>query len=171
MKRMALFVAILSAMFVMQANAEQKITGAFGVKLGCPLSDLDTQNCDDEGCIFTPTNPISSFDLYTLTYTPKTRRVFSIAGSGDYPDQLTCKKEMDVIVSLLEKKYGKAKKVEGFMNLTADITQGRMSVHVRCENNLSDVLLSVVYLDVELAKLNGKERIELESKKRDASGL
>ncbi len=34
LKRMTSLVVILSAIFVMQANAEQKITGAFGVKLG-----------------------------------------------------------------------------------------------------------------------------------------
>lgn len=154
-----------------------KIEGAFGMKLG---AIFDSKKAIGKGELtdgtvmyqFAPSNPFRSFKKYYVMITPKTHRIYSIWGIGNFDAQAKAEKEQMLILELLNKKYGSQKK-EGLMDSLYDVKQvdqGDRSVVVKI-SGIMDVTLDIRYYDDKLRTQAEKERIELESKKVDSSGL
>jgi hypothetical protein len=170
-------VLLLYACLISVVNAGDKITGAFGVNLG------DTFNPDSaigKGSLtdgtpmyqFKPAKTFRSFTKYFALITPKTNRVYAIWGIGQMENDPTCKKEQKLIMAILQDKYGKQDKKDLFSSLydAEMISQGNRYIMTKC-SGFTDVTIDIRYKDSKLEKLAENERIQLESKKLDSSGL
>jgi hypothetical protein len=177
------FMTSLSLMFVLvfgvvfSAQAEEKISGAFGIKLG---QVFDPSGAIGKGSLtdgtpmykFNPKKKFRSFATYYVLITPKTHKVYSIWGIGSMENEPSCKKEQALVMAILQKKYGKVEKDQLFSSLydMKNIDQGNRYVLTKC-SGFSDVSLDIRYKDKKLATLEENERILLESEKVDSSGL
>ena len=152
-------------------------SAAFGIRLG---SNFDVTSSIGSNLLtdgtpmykFKPENSFRSFSRYYVLITPKTKKVYSIWGIGDIDSDAKCKKEQDLVMAILVKKYGEMDD-QGLMSSLYDsktISQGDKSVSTKC-SGFSDVTIDIRYYDHELKTLAEKERIELESEKLDSSGL
>ena len=152
-------------------------SAAFGIRLG---SNFDITSSIGSNLLtdgtpmykFKPENSFRSFSRYYVLITPKTKKVYSIWGIGDIDSDAKCKKEQDLVMAILVKKYGEMDD-QGLMSSLYDsktISQGDKSVSTKC-SGFSNVIIDIRYYDYELKTLAEKERIELESEKLDSSGL
>ena len=173
----------ISLMFVLiigvasSVQAEEKISGAFGVKLG---QVFDPSGAIGKGSLtdgtpmyqFSPKKKFRSFSTYYVLITPKTHKVYAIWGIGNMENDPYCKKEQALVMAILQKKYGKAEKDQLFSSLydMKNIDQGNRYVLTKC-SGFSDVSIDIRYKDKKLATLAENERILLESEKVDSSGL
>ena len=171
---LALFLLLAPA--IVQAKTE-KITGAFGITLG---QKFDTSTAIGKGSLtdgtpmyqFSPQNPFRSFKRYYVLITPKTNKVYAIWGIGDMENNEIAKNEQAVIITILQKKYGKEQE-QGLMASMYDartIDQGNRYVMVKT-SGITDVTIDIRYYDKALEKLAEKERIEIEAGKANSSGL
>jgi hypothetical protein len=141
------------------APTQQQITGAFGLVLGTTV-DLSQyqktgETTDKTPCYgFTPQNPLEGLTTYWFQASPKSGIIFRIWAQGD------CKK------------YGQGEKEGQFDDFydAKRMTRGNRSMVLKCTGT-DDVTLNLYYTDDDLKKQADKERLELESKKPDASGL
>ena len=193
-KAFLILASVLLALVSTSLSAEEKITGAFGVKLGQILDSqfvdrispnqtallklgqkLDYQFIQGKRSnnkytyIFYPDKKFRSFSNYIFSITPKTRKIYSIFAWGDMDDDSTCEKEQTLIMAIIKKKYGEIVK-NPFSTSRQDIIQGNRAVSTEC-TGLFDKSLSILYLDSKLGELAEIERIELESSKVESSGL
>ena len=155
----------------------ERIEGAFGMKLG---DVFDPAKATGKGSLtdgtpmyqFAPQKPFRSFKRYFVMITPKTNRIYSIWGIGDFENTPTAQKEQALIMEILKQKYGDKKK-EGLLEAMTDakqIDQGDRSVMVKV-SGMMDVTLEIRYYDDTLKDVAEKERLEIEAKKVDSSGL
>ena len=189
-KAFLILASVLLAPVSTSLSAAEKITGAFGVKLGQTLDSqpvdrispnqtallklgqkLDYQFIQGKRSkikytyIFYPNKRFRSFSNYIFSITPKTRKIYSISAEGKIRSDSACEKERALIMALLTKKYGEKNPYGPF------ISQGSNRwVATKC-SGLFDVTLSIKYWDSKLKELAENERIELESSNVDSSGL
>ena len=174
------FTVLISALFISissSLSAEEKITGAFGLKLGqtfTPQEAIGKGSLTDGTPVyqFSPRKKFRSFSAYYALITPKTYKVYAISGIGDMENNPSCKKEQALVMAILQKKYGKVEKDVLFSGLydIKEIDQGNRYVLTKC-SGFVDVSLNIRYKDKKLEKLAESERINLESGKVDSSGL
>ena len=90
---------------VHSAEAEEQITGAFGIKLG---QIYPPENCISEGgvCKFEPEKKVRAFTDYQVSGTTISHKVYNITASGDMKSLTDCIEEQSLIMAALEKKYG-----------------------------------------------------------------
>ena len=177
MKAKIVICVLLSFVFVGSVNAAEKIVGAFGIKLGQqfnPDNAIGMAKLTDGTPMyqFNPKKKFRLFKRYYVLITPKTHKVYGIWGISNMENLDTCKAEQKVLMAILEKKYGKAKK-EGLMSALMDakmIDQGNRYVLTKC-SGIVDVTLEIRYYDMKLKNLAEKERISLEAKQVDDSAL
>ena len=172
-----IFVFILSLLLLSQVIAEEKINGAFGIKLGQPF---DPNTAIGEASLtdgtpmyqFSPEKKFRSFSRYYVLITPKSHKVYAIWGIGDIENTEICKKEQDLLMTILSDKYGEKNEEDLFSSLydSEMIIQGNRYVMTKC-TGLMDISVEIRYKDNEYEKLAENERIEIESKKLDSSGL
>lgn len=168
----AAFMLIASSVY-----AEEKIIGAFGMELGAtfdPSVTIGKGSLTDGTPMyqFRPEKKFRSFDRYFVMITPKTHKIYSIWGIGDVENTEVGKKEQAVLMTILQKKYGKPEK-EGLFNSIMDakqIDQGNRYIIVKV-SGFMDVTIDIRYYDRKLRELAEKERIELEASKVDDSSL
>lgn len=172
-KACLILASVLLAPVSTSLSAEEKITGAFGLKLGQILSSQMIETSElaftyesDDIYLFSPEKKFRSFSAYVVGITPKSRKIYSISAMGIMDDDSTCKKEQALIMAILKKKYGEVKKLSSLQL----IMQRNRSVITEC-SGLSDEALGIMYSDSMLAELAELERIELESSNVDSSGL
>lgn len=159
------------------APAQDKIEGAFGKKLGDvfdPSKAIGKDALTDGTPMyqFTPDKPFRSFKKYYVLITPTTHKIYGIWGIGSVENTATGKKEQALIMQLLQQKYG-TKQKEGVMDGLYDIqqvTQGNRRVLTKI-TGIIDATIDIRYYDSDLEKAAETERLELESKKVDGSGL
>jgi hypothetical protein len=159
------------------APTQQQITGAFGLVLGTTV-DLSQyqktgETTDKTPCYgFTPQNPLEGLTTYWFQASPKSGIIFRIWAQGDCKNDDVCKKRQAAILDLLKKKYGQGEKEGQFDDFydAKRMTRGNRSMVLKCTGT-DDVTLNLYYTDDDLKKQADKERLELESKKPDASGL
>ena len=92
MKIKAFFIlaSVLLAPLSISLSAEEKITGAFGVKLGQILDSqsievaYERRRDDKYTYTFYPDKKFRSFSTYIIGITPKTRKIYSIYAAGDH---------------------------------------------------------------------------------------
>ena len=175
-----LTVAIISFALLVtcgQTYGAEKITGAFGMKLGDafdPSSAIGRHELTDGTPMyqFRPKKQFRSFSRYYVMITPKTHKIYSIWGIGRMENDPTCKKEQELVMSILKKKYGQPKKKDLTMSLfdAEMIDHGNRDIVCKC-SGFMDVTIDIRYTDRKLKELANKERIEQESEKLDSSGL
>ena len=154
-----------------------KIEGAFGRMLGemfNPASALRQASLTDGTPMlrFKPDKPFRSFSNYFVLVTPKTHVVYSIWGIGKVANTEAGKKEQALVMQLLSDKYGPEDKPAP-MDALGDvkhISQGTRYVYTKI-TGFSDVTLEIRYYDTDLEKQAEQERLEIEAKKVDSSGL
>ncbi len=159
------------------APAQEKINSAFGMTLGAvfdPANAIGTAALTDGTPMyqFNASMPFRSFTEYYVLITPKTHKIYGIWGIGAIENDPTCKKEQELLLAMLEQKYGKKEKddlLSAFYDFRM-ISQGNRSVVTKC-SGFMDVTIEVRYKDTTLEKLADSERISLESKRVDSSGL
>ena len=102
-KAFLILASVLLAPVSTSLSAAEKITGAFGVKLGQILSaqmiktsELAFTYKDDYRYIFFPDKKLRSFSYYRIEITPKTRKIYSIAALGGMDDDSTYEKRVGI---------------------------------------------------------------------------
>ena len=170
------FFVILFLVVNSQAFGAGKISGAFGVKLGqkfTPSSAIAEiiGESKDLRYTFHPKKPFRSFNNYYVSITPKTHLVYAIWGIGPINNGGSCQKEKDLVMSILEEKYGK--RVKSLVQDRGAINRGNRIIAILCDKSKSNKsnLILIGYTDVKLGKLAEKERLNLEKSKVDSSGL
>jgi len=154
-----------------------KIDGAFGKKLGGifnPAGAIGTSQLTDGTPMyqFSPEKPFRSFTRYYVLITPTTHKIYAIWGIGDVENTETGKKEQTLLTELLEKKYGVTEK-RGVMDSLLDrnkISHGSRYAMTKV-TGIIDVAIEIRYHDGDLEAEAEKERLAIEGKKVDASGL
>jgi len=172
LKSIILFCSLISAIF-----AQEKITEAFGQKLG---GDFDPSSAIGKTALtdgtpmyeFSPSKTFRSFKRYYVMITPTTHKIYSIWAIGTFENTATAKKEQALLMELLIQKYGEEKK-EGIFDAMSDvkrIDKGDRDILLKI-SGFTDVTLDIRYYDRPLEKLAEKERLAIEAKKVDASAL
>lgn len=168
---------LITLALLAQAQAEEKIKGAFGVILGDTfgLSSAIGKSSLTDGTPmyrFNPKKKFRSFSRYYVLVSPKSHKIYAIWGIGDIENTPTCQREQKLLMAILQGKYGKQKDKDLFSSLydAKMISQGDRYVMTKC-TGFSDVTIGIRYYDNRYEKLAENERIELESKKVDSSGL
>lgn len=160
-----------------EPDKQEKIDGAFGMKLGDVLQPANvigkSETTDGTPMYeFSPSKPFRSFTNYYVLITPTTHKIYEVWGIGSVANTETGKNEQALIMELLQKKYGAGEK-PGIMDTIGDakrISQGTRHVVTKI-NGLFDVKLEIRYIDTELEDVAEKERIASEKQKVDPSGL
>ena len=161
-------------------NAYDKIDGAFGISLGTTFESSQSigQSSLTDGTPmyqFSPTKQFRSFSRYYVLITPTTNKIYSIWGLGSIENTQKCEKERDLVMSLLEKKYGGSDKESFSASMTEifggkSVKQGERNILVKCSGFI-DATIEIRYYDDNLRKIAEKERLEEEAEKVDSSGL
>jgi hypothetical protein len=159
------------------AGAEDKLDGAFGIGLGQffdPESAKGTRSLTDGTPMyrFIPENAFRSFSNYYVLLSPKSKTVYSIWGIGEIDNTEKCKKEQELIMTILGGKYGSVddQSFSAAIYDTKTISQGNRNVLTKC-SGFSNVSIEIRYTDYDLKELAEAERLELEVLKVDSSGL
>jgi len=160
-----------------QQTTQSIIEGAFGKKLGESFDPNEAIGKNDlkSGEImyqFLPEKPFRSLKDYFVLVTPKTNKIYAIFATGPIGSQQAAKAEQDLIVDILQKKYGKTDE-QGFAEMLGDIkriSQGDRYISIGF-SGIIDVDIWVRYVDHALRQSAEKERIELEGAKVDSGGL
>ena len=174
----SLAVALISALaLTVPAKAAEKIEGGFGLKLGEkfePTSDTPKMDMQDgtPAYRFKTEKGFRSFTHYYVRITPTTHQIYGIFAFGRAENTERGKKEQALVMELLSQKYGEVETVTGMavMHHTLAIKQENRYVMTRV-TGFSPVLVEIHYHDEELQKLAERERLAIEGKKTDASGL
>jgi len=152
---------------------------------------------------FKPKKCFRGFNNYYVMITPKTRKIYKIWAdcsvefvTADYRgyeisnssnrlewleknfdlsknNKNIGEKEQDVIISILEGKYGKREKeglFDGIMSTKRIIDQGNRYIYVRV-SGIMDYNINIVYTDRILSKIAEQERIEIEIQNTDTDCL
>lgn len=159
------------------ATAVEPLIGAFGVRLGqtfSPDEAIGSGELTDKTPMyeFAPASPFRSFKRYYVLITPKTHKVYSIWAIGSVESVAEGKKEQAVVMKLLQDKYGPSER-QGMIDALGDVVRidkGDRYVLTKL-TGFVDVSIDLRYYDRSLEKLAEPERLEIESRKVDASGL
>jgi len=186
---LSLIVLINLLCTISQAQAYQKIEGAFGYKLGevfDPYPSGDKSNpfawnfsilaigtLSDGTAIYKifSEKPFRSFTKYFIQVTPKTNKIYTIRADGPVKNIAIGKKEQAVLMAILQKKYGSSTKKDFIDSLYNRETINQGNRYLLSKVSGIDIEISLHYYDKELQKLAEKERIELEVENIDDSGL
>jgi hypothetical protein len=159
------------------AFAVEPIEGAFGIKLGDafdPAKAISRASMTDGTPMyqFRPEKPFRSFSKYYVLVTPSTHKVYCIWGIGRVENTETGKKEQAIVMQAIEEKYGpqdNAGLMDGFYD-SQHITQGSKMVMTKI-TGFMDTTIEIRYYDNELEKVAEQERLAIEGKKVDKTGL
>lgn len=151
--------------------------GAFGKQLGDvfdPATAIGRSELTDGTPMyqFAPSEKFRSFERYYIMITPKSHKIYAIWAVGAVENTGVGEKEQAVIMSLLEKKYGKPKEEGLFDSMMGakQLHQGDRYIIVKV-SGFVDVTIDIRYYDKKLTEITEKERIELEVEKIDDSPL
>ena len=172
-----IFILFLFLVFNSNVLSQEKIIGAFGIELGQvfnPSSAIGEASLTDGTPLyqFNPEKKFRSFSDYYVLITPQSNKVHTIWATGNFENDPTCKKEQELVMAIIQKKYGEAEK-DGLISNMYDVkqvVQGKKRIITKC-TGFTDVSLDIRYKDMELNEIADKERILIESEKVDSSGL
>ena len=171
-------IAFLSVLLVTSsALAIDKIDGAFGKMLGDTFdlaTAIGTSALTDGTPMyqFRPNKPFRSFNSYYVLITPSTHKIYAIWALGPVGNTETGKKEQALLMQILVDKYGPLDST-GFADTMGDakhITQGNRTVYTKI-NGFTNTTIDIRYYDADLTGLAERERLAIEAKKVDSSGL
>ncbi len=159
-------ITLICAMLFASISYANEIEGAFGIKLGDDVSNYSEQIIYDNEDAFLIDIGFMDFDKAYVYYTPKTKKIRSIA-TFVYEDN--CNKA-ETISAILEKKYGPNQ------NLMEDLIYSRKSgnnfVYLECKSKFEVVdhkvyskKLIISVMDITLENQGKKEKIEITKEK------
>lgn len=159
------------------APGQATIVGAFGKHLGDifnPGTAIGKGALTDGTPMyqFQPDKPFRSFTRYYLMITPTTRKVYAIWGIGPSENTESGKKEQALVMELLQQKYGPKDKdglLDGFYD-SQHISRGSRYIMTKV-TGITDTTVEIRYIDKDIEKIAEQERLKLEGKKVDPSGL
>ena len=152
--------------------ADNKIKGAFGIKFGQKFEISSAKGKADIGYDklsyeFMPKDSFSSFTDYYVSITPLTHRVYSIYATADGYKQDECKKEKDIVASLIKDKYLIKKVHENFVkDKTLKKNGVSISIYCRIVSDDRGKSLNITYFDNETSKLVDVEKKQIKDKKK-----
>jgi hypothetical protein len=163
MKKLLVLLVLISGLFA------QSITGAFGFKLGGKFNPKNAIGTSEttSGITMYQINPIKKvkfFSSYYVIITPTSKKIRTIWGIGQYPNNDECLNDLDVLKIILQKKYGKPESPIS-MNKTYIFTHGNRGINIKCINNYDNADLYIQYIDLNLDKLAVKEKAAKAAKK------
>ena len=168
-------IAALFLLSVMLLFAEE-IIGGFGLKLGEKFDEKlveSSQQTENGETLYevTPPKKVKYFQKYFVMTTPLSGKIREIWGVGYFTTLEECVNNMDVLVLIMEKKYGKFEKPEYATEQVKYIRLGNREILIKCSKSFAGGDLYLQYTDSDLNKLNKVEKAEMESKNIDASAL
>lgn len=153
-----------------------EIVGGFGLKLGDTFDDKMMESTQETGTGETlyeviPPKKVKYFQKYFVMTTPLSEKIRQIWGVGYFTTMEECQNNMDVLVLIMEKKYGKFEKPEYATEQVKFKKIGDRQILIKCTKSFAGGDLYLQYTDDELNRLSKVERAEIESKSIDASAL
>ncbi|WP_201353432.1 hypothetical protein [Hydrogenimonas urashimensis] len=169
-KYAALF--LLSALLLLA----QEISGGFGLKLGDTFDKNKAETSQETGTgdmlyEVVPPKKVKYFQKYYVMITPLSQKIREIWGIGYFTTMEECQNNMDVLVLIMEKKYGKFEKPEYATEQIRLKRMGDRDIIIKCTKSFAGGDLYLKYRDNTLNKTSKVERAEIESKSIDASAL
>ncbi len=155
----------------------QEITGAFGIKFGSLLKELNVIKASkttdgDPLYMIDPPIKLKLLTEYYVMVTPISKKIYSVWGIDKKLKEKECITSLEAILKALERKYKtKRKEIFSFFDTNYMISKGKVYVHVRCSNELTDYTLYVQYYHRDLMEQAKQESIRLKSQQIDDSGL
>lgn len=156
-----------------------KIIGGFGLKLGdtFDIKSATGSSQTTAGEIlytFSPSKKIKYFKHYYVLVTPKSHKIREIWGVGSYENTASCKKNLDVLEVMLEKKYGGFDKPTFSMEALKyvnDSSNKDRGIAIKCTGFMNPISFYIMYKDSSLNELSKKEEAEMEAAEMDSSAL
>ena len=121
---------------------------------------------------FSPAKTFRSFTQYYVLITPQTNKIYCIWAQGPFENTDVGKKEQALVMELLKQKYGDKQK-QGLFDSIGDVMRiddGNRFIITKV-SGFTDVTLDIRYYDSDLATLAERERLKIEAKKVDPTGL
>ncbi|MBL4865263.1 MAG: hypothetical protein JKY67_02675 [Pseudomonadales bacterium] len=174
MRIVAVFV-LIALSFPAAASTREQINGAFGISLG-QLFDKSsaigqrTMHDGTRALRFQPDKTFEFFSRYYVLVTKEPHAVYAIWAEGDMEDDEKCREAQQVLMALLENKYGVLQKnrISSQRYAAKRVTLNERYIETSCSGY--NVTLNIRYSDAELensSKNNPKSSVQ----KLDASGL
>lgn len=153
------------------AHGQEKIMGAFGLKLGEMLDTKTMSPLDKSNTryIFKPSTPFRDFKLYEVRVTPRSRRIYTIMATKRVFDAKKAADEMHYVSDVLQKKYG-VKPIEIMLDKQAGLgfklDDRVITVLVVATESTSGLI--IMYLDAKGAESAKAENAKLRKTEIDA---
>lgn len=146
--------------FSLNAYADD-ISGAFGLKFN---DKIEKANKSLDRYKVKPEKKFELFDEYFVALTPKTKKIYSITGSGEVSSG--CREDMNLIKTLLEDKYPDFESIKIFTQDMATnpyravtFTKDKVKVILSCSEESKRI--AITYINFEIEKESEDERVEL----------
>lgn len=154
----------------------QEITGAFGIKFGQPLTDLQIIDKTGDSMYFVkPPIPIKLFDVYGVEVTPISKKVWNISATKLSLSKNECHDLLKALRYKLESKYTVSFQEETGVGTTVVTEKNGKGISIMCTPEVTTegivYYLILVYADLSLHKQAEQETIRLKSQQIDDSGL
>ncbi|MBV1884462.1 MAG: hypothetical protein KUG82_22670 [Pseudomonadales bacterium] len=171
-------ISVWLAGIALPVKGAEQITGAFGVALSQTFNadtviGRKTLHDGRQAFRIEPTKAMAFFSRYSVLVTSKSDqgdRVYAIIAEGDMEDDEECRASQQILMTLLEKKYGQEQenKISSQRYAAKRITQGEKYIETSCAGH--NVTLTIRYNDISLEN-HANSGSEFNVEKLDASGL
>lgn len=154
---------IAAALFTLSfATTVVPIDNIFGIKLGDKIATRNDRflRIDDVNNTIYERINFKGFDKISIKYTPKTKTIYQVYTEKDVSEG--CTDELEIINSILEKKYGTMTKNDNLVNAEHMIKQGNKTLISGCRGT-SYTKLYIMLTDEELKSNSKKETIEIQA--------
>jgi len=138
------------------ALAAAPITGAFGIKFGATLDQLDVERSlvNEVVHVVNPPMPLNLLTLYSVETDKKSARVFRIVGQTMANNEAACIEELASLIGVLEEKYGKFTQHGSMFRLKS----GDKSITASCSSERGFTerqvyMIKVLYEDLALTQV------------------
>ena len=155
------------------ASAQKKIETAFGKKLGETLiKNRSILYVKDNTAVFQPPKKFRNYQRYELLFTPKSKKIYQNGTALEFEKSSDAEKEVAVVVHLLERTYKTSftEKTE-ILGKRYIYENSNRAIIVAIDNEFTNYLVYISYVDMQLYQKAKQEQVELEAKKSDSSML
>jgi hypothetical protein len=156
---------ILSSMLLLSSHVyADNLNKIFDIELGSQVDETKSN--------FIRNDSLNNFALYKIDfkgfkgvlvyYTPTTHKIYNIIAIKE--SDSSCESEAELIAGILGKRYGELTKHERIVETAYLLKSENKSLIVGC-NGVIDKKISIYLIDNDLADLQKKEELEIESAK------
>ena len=144
------------------------ITGAFGVELGGAFDHGNRPETQGRYA-FEPKDAYELLTTYTVSVSPRSRRISSIMATGKLSSTYECSLERTILAGLLEDKYRAQDQTDRASRRERSLIDGDRSISVRCDRPPRGKELSLLSLKYTDSALQQEAAEELERPELDRS--